>query len=56
MLILKRIHVTYRLEASPDADRGTIERVHELHQERCPVARSIHPQVQITTSLDVVEA
>ncbi len=56
MLILKRIHVTYRLEVPPDADRDTIERVHELHQERCPVARSIHPQIQVTTSLDVIEA
>ena len=53
VLVLKRIHVRYRLEAS-EADRETIERVHGFHAKFCPVYRSIEAAIDITTSLDLI--
>lgn len=52
MLVIRRIHVTYRLKAG-DADRAVIDRVLETHASACPVYRSVHPQIQITTSLEL---
>jgi uncharacterized OsmC-like protein len=54
VLVLKRIHVTYRLEVDEDADREKIERSHEIHASRCPVARSIGAAVDITTDIEVL--
>ena len=50
MLVIKRIHVTYHLEADEE-HRETVERVHELHAEFCPVARSISGCIEIETKL-----
>jgi uncharacterized OsmC-like protein len=55
-LVLKRIAVRYRLQAGADVDRATVERVHGFHAERCPVYRSIHPQIEVTTALTVEPA
>jgi uncharacterized OsmC-like protein len=46
--VVKRIHVTYHLEAN-ESDRDTIDRVHEMHADHCPVARSIRDAIDITT-------
>ena len=54
VLVVKRIHVTYRLRGVESDLRETVERVLGLHVERCPVARSISPQIEITTSVDYV--
>ena len=48
VLVLRRIHVVYSLEA-PDASRETVERVHGMHHRSCPVYRSIGSAIQITT-------
>ena len=53
VLILKRIHAHYRLRARED-QRETIERVHEMHASRCPVARSLIPAIAISTSYELV--
>ena len=53
VLVLKRIHAHYRLQ-SDGADRDTIERVHDFHADKCPVARSIRDAIEITTSYEVV--
>lgn len=45
----------YRLEIDADADRKAIDRVMAAHADSCPVYRSIHPQIEVTTSLEVVE-
>lgn len=54
MLVVKRIHVTYHLKAAA-GNWETAERVHDLHAEYCPVARSIGGCVAITTSLEFEE-
>jgi uncharacterized OsmC-like protein len=53
VLVLKRIHLTYTLAVESGADRAAIDRAMDSHPERCPVYRSIHPQIRITTSLEV---
>ena len=50
VLVLRRVHVTYRLTVDP-SKRETVERVHAMHAARCPVARSIGGAVGITTSI-----
>ncbi len=53
VLIIKRINVHYRLRA-PEADRETIERVHRIHADHCPVYRSLCAAIDITTELEIV--
>jgi len=55
VLVLKRVHVTYRLRVAPDADRAKVERAFRHHMPRCPVYRSIGAAVAITTSLELHE-
>jgi uncharacterized OsmC-like protein len=50
--VVRRIHVTYRL-AADQGQRATIERLLDLHADRCPVARTIGGCVAISTSLDL---
>jgi uncharacterized OsmC-like protein len=52
VLVIKRIHVTYRLRAPEDA-RATVERVHGVHTTHCPVYRSLHRAIEITTSYEL---
>jgi uncharacterized OsmC-like protein len=53
VLVLRRIHVTYTLRAA-DADRETVERVHAVHHNSCPVYRSIASAIAITTEFHLV--
>jgi uncharacterized OsmC-like protein len=54
VLVIKRIHVTYRLRADDDVDKGKVDRVLRVHANSCPVYRSIHPQIEVTTDLELV--
>jgi len=47
--------VVYTLQA-PEEARETIERVHEMHAEHCPVYRSLHKAIEITTEYQLVES
>nr|WP_281287743.1 OsmC family protein [Geobacter argillaceus] len=51
VLVIKRIHVTYRL-VTPSEDRDKVERAYALHAENCPVYRSLIAAIAITTELD----
>jgi uncharacterized OsmC-like protein len=55
VLVIRRIHVIYRLRGIPDAKRETVERVRALHADGCPVARTIANCVEIRTSVEFVE-
>ncbi len=48
VLVIRRIHVIYHLRA-PASARETVERVHEMHREACPVYKSLHRGIDITT-------
>jgi uncharacterized OsmC-like protein len=52
VLVIKRIHAHYRLRA-PEAQRSTVERVHAMHADHCPVARSLKGAIDITTSFEL---
>lgn len=53
--MIRRIHVVYHLKAAADA-RETIERVHAVHRESCPVYRSISGSIAVTTELGLEPA
>ena len=50
MLIIRRIHVVLRLKAAPE-HRQTVERVHGMFADLCPVYRTLKPAIEITTEL-----
>ncbi|MBQ42908.1 MAG: hypothetical protein CME15_10650 [Gemmatimonadetes bacterium] len=54
VLVIRRIRVTYHLKIDP-AHREAAERVHAVHADYCPVARSISGCIDITTSLVMEE-
>ncbi len=48
VLVIKRIHVVYHLVAPQDV-KETVERVHRIHADHCPVYRSLYKAIEITT-------
>ena len=53
VLVIKRILVHYTLRASED-QRELVERVHQVHAENCPVARSFKGAIEVRTTFDLV--
>ena len=53
VLVIRRIHVEFTLQASEDA-RETVDRVHGFYADKCPVYRSLHSAIQITSSYVLV--
>jgi uncharacterized OsmC-like protein len=53
VLVIKRIHVRYRL-AVPDDRRDDAKRVHSFHARFCPVARSLAGAIEISTELEFI--
>ena len=49
VLVIRRIHVAMRI-AAPESARETIERVHGLYAMRCPLYRTLHNAIQLTSS------
>jgi organic hydroperoxide reductase OsmC/OhrA len=49
-LLIRRIHVKFTLECPP-AQRETAQRVHGFYAQSCPIYRSIHPQIAVTTEV-----
>ncbi|MGH9375325.1 MAG: OsmC family protein, partial [Terriglobia bacterium] len=52
-LVIKRMHAHYKLRAA-EAQRDLIERVHAMHADRCPVARSLKGAIEVGTSYELV--
>ncbi len=53
VLVIRRIHVEMRLVA-PEEVRETVERVHGLYAMRCPLYRTLHNAIQLTSSYTLV--
>ena len=49
---MKRIKTIFHLTAG-EKDRHTIERVLEVYEDGCPVARSIKNSIEISSELDL---
>ncbi|TAM80684.1 MAG: OsmC family peroxiredoxin [Acidobacteria bacterium] len=54
VLVIRRIHAHYKLRA-PESYRETIDRVHAMHADHCPVARSIKAAIDVSTSYELVD-
>jgi uncharacterized OsmC-like protein len=53
VLVIRRIHVAMRLGAPAEA-RKTIERVHGIYAMNCPLYRTLHNAIQLTSSFELV--
>src|SRR5215472_1131283 len=53
VLVIRRIHVAMRLVA-PEASRATVERTHAVYAMRCPLYRTLHEAIQLTSSCELV--
>ena len=55
VLIIKRVHVTFRLRAAHPAEVSeTVNRVHRVYADSCPVYRSLKPAFHISSSVEIV--
>ncbi|MBV9087585.1 MAG: OsmC family protein [Acidobacteria bacterium] len=53
VLVIRRIHVAMRLVAAEDA-RDTVERVHGIYPMKCPLYRTLHKAIQLSSSYTIV--
>ena len=53
VLVIRRIHVAMRLMASQEL-KPVVERVHEMYPMRCPLYRTFHKTLQLTSSCVLV--
>jgi len=55
VLVIKRVHVTHTLRTEdPEALRDSVERVHGMYAQKCPVYRSLIAAIAITSSIEIV--
>jgi uncharacterized OsmC-like protein len=50
VLVIRRIHVNMRLAASEDV-RETVNRVHDMYAMRCPLYRTLHTAIALSSSV-----
>jgi len=53
VLVIRRIHVAMQLVA-PEQARETVERVHDIYAMRCPLYRTLHNAIQLSSSYTLV--
>ena len=53
VLVIRRIHVELTLQA-PEEARATAERVHGIYAMNCPLYRTLHNTIKLTSSLKLV--
>lgn len=53
VLVIRRIHVAMFLVAPLDT-KQTVERVHGIYAMRCPLYRTLHKTIQLTSSFALV--
>jgi hypothetical protein len=52
VLVIRRIHVAMRL-AAPEDTRQTVDRVHGVYAMRCPLCRTLHHAIALSSSVDL---
>ena len=52
VLVIRRIHVAMQLSAA-ETTRDTVERVHGVFADKCPVYRSLKAGIEITSSYEL---
>jgi uncharacterized OsmC-like protein len=53
VLVIRRVHVAMRLVA-PEQVRETVERTHGIYAMRCPLYRTLHKAIELTSSYELV--
>jgi len=53
VLVIRRIHVLMRLQA-PEEARATVDRVHGMYAMNCPLYRTLHRAIQLSSSVELV--
>lgn len=53
VLVIRHVHVAMRL-AAPEVVREKVERVHEVYAMHCPLFRTLHKAVRLTSSWTLV--
>jgi len=53
VLVIRRIHVNMRLAAPADV-RETVNRVHDMYAMRCPLYRTLHTAIALTSTYELV--
>lgn len=56
VLVLRRIHVVFTLRNVAADKVGAAGRAHEVFKPKCPVYRSIHQSIAITTEIAMHQA
>ena len=54
VLVIRKIHVKMRLVAG-EQNRATVERVHGIYAMRCPLYRTLHQAIELTSSVTLFE-
>lgn len=52
VLVIRRIHVAMHL-AAPESVRETVERTHRIYAMRCPLYRTLHGAIVLTSSVEL---
>ena len=55
VLVIRRVHVAMRLVA-PEETRATVERTHGIYAMRCPLYRTLHKAIQLSSSFELASA
>jgi len=53
VLVIRRIHVSMHLVA-PAGAREKVQRVHAIYPMSCPLYRTLHNAIQLTSSVELV--
>jgi uncharacterized OsmC-like protein len=54
VLVIRRIQVKMRLEAAADM-RDTVDRVHGMYAMRCPLYRTLHNTIALSSSVELID-
>ena len=55
VLVIRRIHVAMRLVAV-EQTREKVDRVHAIYAMNCPLYRTLHSAIRLTSSFQLVES
>jgi uncharacterized OsmC-like protein len=53
VLVIRRVHVAMRLVAGEEV-RDVVERVHGMYAMRCPLYRTLHNTLQLSSAVELV--
>ena len=54
VLVIRRVHVSMLLRAREEL-REKVERVHAVYAMRCPLYRTLHNAIQLTSSFELTD-